>query len=169
MRRLGVLVALGVLLGGFVVATAAPALARGPKWEFVPADPLTLSADYCGFAIGLSFPVNRAYGKILKAADGTMLFTGSLTVSATNLSTGKTVTSNISGPETDTTFPDGSFTRSKRGLAGVVLSPADAQRFGVPPVGVTAGAQTVSFDANGNLTSFSLQGHVLLDTCTDLG
>jgi hypothetical protein len=34
---------------------------------------------------------------------------------------------------------------------------------------MTAGAQTVSFDANGNLTSFSLQGHVLLDTCTDLG
>jgi streptogramin lyase len=168
MRRLGVIVALGALLGGFVVATAAPALARGPKWEFVPPDPLTLSADYCGFAIGLTFPVDREYARILKAADGTMLITGSLTVSATNLSTGKTGTSNISGPATVTTFPDGSFTIRKRGLAGVVLSPADAQRFGVPPVGVTAGAQTESFDADGNLTSFSLQGHVVLDTCAAL-
>jgi len=169
MRQVAVIVALFALVGMFGgLMTAGPALARGPQWDFQPADPFTLPADYCGFEIGLSFPVDRAYGKILKAADGTMLFTGSLTVSATNLSTGKTVTSNISGPETDTTFPDGSSTRSKRGLAGVVLLPAEAQRFGMPGLGVSAGAQTESFDANGNLTSFSLQGHVVLDTCAAL-
>jgi streptogramin lyase len=158
------------LLGVFGVVTAAPAVARGPKWEFQPADPTTLSADYCGFEIGLEFPVDRAYAKILKASDGTMIFlaTGSLTVLDTNLSTGKTASANISGPVKVTSFPDGSFTFSKKGLAGLVLSPADAQRFGVPTVGVTAGAQTISFDPDGNVTSFSLQGHVLMDACAAL-
>jgi hypothetical protein len=166
-----VIVALGALLGLFGgLMTAGPALARGPQWEFQPSDPFTLSADYCGFGIGLSFPVDREYGKILKAGDGSMILltTGTLAVSATNLSNGKTVTSNISGPAKVTTFPDGSVTESKKGLSGFVLSPADAQRFGVPPIGVTAGAQTLTIDAHGNVTSFSLQGHVVLDTCAAL-
>lgn len=171
MRRLAIVVALGALLGmcGGML-TAGPALARGPQWEFLPAEPFTLPADFCGFEIGLSFPVDREYSKILKAGDGTMIIltTGSLTVVATNLSNGKSVTSNISGPGKMTTLPDGSVIGSTKGLNGVVLLPPDAERFGMPAVGVTAGAQTVSIDADGNLTSFSLQGHVVLDTCAAL-
>jgi hypothetical protein len=167
-----VIVALVALVGMFGgMMTAGPALARGPQWEFQPADPVTLPADFCGFEIGLSFPVDREYSKILKAGNGSMIFltTGSLTVLATNLSTGKTAAAaNISGPAKVTTFPDGSVTISKKGRSGFVLSPADAERFGVPPIGVTAGAQTESFDADGNSTSFSLQGHVVLDTCAAL-
>jgi len=149
--------------GGVSEAGAARTRARA-------ADPVTLPADYCGFEIGLSFPVDREYSKILKAGDESMIFhaTGSLTVSATNLSTGKTLVSNISGPAKVTTSPDGPVTVTKKGLNGFVLSPADAERFGVPPVGVTAGAQTESFDADGNVTSFSLQGDVVLDTCAAL-
>jgi hypothetical protein len=165
------IVALAALLGMFGgMMTAGPALARGPQWEFQPADSFTLPADFCGFEIGLSFPVDREYSKILKASDGSMIFltTGSLTVVATNLSTGKTATQNISGPSKVTTFPDGSSTVSKTGLNGFVLSPANAQRFGVPTIGATAGAQTESFDADGNLTSFSLQGHLVVDTCAAL-
>ena len=47
MRRIGVIVALGALLGMLAgVVTASPALAaRGPKWEIVPADPFTLPGD----------------------------------------------------------------------------------------------------------------------------
>jgi streptogramin lyase len=97
------------------------------------------------------------------------LTTGSLTSVATNLSTGKTTPAvNISGPAKVTTFPDDSVTISEEGHAGFVFSPADAQRFGMPTIGVTVGLQTTSFDADGNLTSFSLQGHVVLDTCTAL-
>jgi hypothetical protein len=171
MRRLAMIVALGAVMGLFGgMMAASPALARGPQWEFQPADPVTLPADFCGFEVGLSFPVDREYSKVLKAGDGSMIFlsTGALTVLATNLSTGKTSSANISGPGKVTTFPDGSVTYSKKGLSGFVLSPADAQRFGVPTLGVTAGAQTQSFDADGNLTSFSLQGHVVLDTCAAL-
>src|SRR5262249_2242701 len=102
MRRLAVIVALGALLGMFAgVATAAPALARGPKWQFnaPPPGPVILPADFCGFQIGVSFPVDKEYFKVLKAADGsmTLLITGSLTLPNTTRSTGKTIPANISG------------------------------------------------------------------------
>ena len=136
----------------------------------MPAEPFTLPADYCGFPIGFSWPVRNEYSKILKAADGSMivLITGVDKVMATNLSTGKTTTSNVSGPAKVTTFPDGSVTFSSTGLGGFVFSPADAQRFGMPTVGVTAGAQTTTVDADGNVTSFSLDGHVVSDACAAL-
>jgi hypothetical protein len=171
MRRLEVIVALGALLGMAAGAvTASPALARGPKWQFVPGQPFTLPADFCGFPIGVSFPADKEYIKLLKAADGSMTFliTGALTVTNTNLSTGKTITSNISGPGTATFFSDGSVTTEATGRGIYALLPPDAQRFGVPPVGLTAGPLTTSVDADGNLTSFSLQGHVQLDVCTAL-
>ena len=171
MRRLGVIVALSALLGMFAgVVTAAPALARGPKWQFNAGQPFTLPADFCGFQIGVSFPVDREYFKVLKAADGSMTFliTGALTLTNTNLSTGKTITANISGPGTVTFFPDGSVTTEETGRAVYALEPADAQRFGVPPIGLTAGPLTTSVDVDGNLTSFSLQGHVLVDVCAAL-
>jgi hypothetical protein len=64
MRRRAVIAALGALVGMCAgLMTAGPALARGPQWEFQPADPFTLPADYCGFEIGLSFPVGREYSK----------------------------------------------------------------------------------------------------------
>src|SRR5262245_18081002 len=172
MRRLAMVVALGAFQGMFGgLLTAGPALARGPQWELLSAEPFTLPAAFCGFEIGLTFPVFREYSKILKASDGTMIIltTGSDFVQATNLSTGKTLPAqNISGPSKVTTFPDGSVTVTATGVSGIVLSPADAQRFGMPAVGVTAGQQTFSFDADGTLVSFSLQGHVVVDTCAAL-
>jgi len=118
----------------------------------------------------VSFPVDKEYFKVLKAADGsmTLLVTGRLTLTNTNLSTGKTIAANISGPGKITFFPDGSVTTEETGRAVYALVPADAQRFGVPPIGLTAGPLTTSVDADGNLTSFSLQGHVLVDVCAAL-
>jgi hypothetical protein len=173
MRRLRVIVALGALLGMLGgVLTASPALAgRGPKWEFLgPARPFTLPASICGFKIRVSFPVNKEYGKILKTTNGsaTMLITGRLTLSNTNLSTGKTIITNLSGPGKLTTFPDGSVTERAKGHTGYLLSPADAKRIGVPRLGVTAGAQTITFAPDGSVTSFSLRGHVLVDICAAL-
>ena len=172
-RRRGarsVIVALCALLGMFAgLMTASSALAgRGPKSTFLPAEPLTLSADYCGFQIGFSFPANKEYSKILKTADGTMLITGVAKVTATNLNTGKASTANVSGPAKVTTFPDGSVTARETGRAGFVFSPADAKRIGKPTIGVTTGVQTTTVDADGNLMSFSLHGHVVVDTCAAL-
>jgi len=174
MRRLGVIAALGALLsvsGGVVTASPALADGRAEGWQIVPAPPaITLPAAFCGFEVRITFPVDREFVKILKVSDGSMitLSTGSLTSSATNLGTGKTITVNTSGPAKVIVSPDGSVTELEKGLNGLVLTPADAARFGLPAVSVTAGARTVSIAPDGTITSLSLQGHVLVDVCAAL-
>ena len=172
MRRLGMIVALCTLLGmvGGVV-TGTPALAgRGPKWEFLPAKPFTLPAGFCGFKVRVTIPVNKEYSKILKSSDGSMitLITGAARLSYTNLSTGKTITANESGPAKTTVNPDGSAVVASKGHTGFFLRPARAKRFGLPTVSVTAGPLTASFAADGSLTSVSFHGHVLVDVCAAL-
>lgn len=172
-RRLGVIVALGALLGmlGGLV-TAAPAFAgRGPKWQ-PPGHqpPFTLPASFCGFKLRVAFPVNKEYTKVLKAADGsrTFLFTGAGTVSYTNLQTGKTITVRENGPGKFFGHPDGSFTEQHTGRSGLILAPADAKRFGLPTNSVIAGKLTFSISAKHVMTSLSLHGHILINVCTAL-
>jgi len=172
-RRLGVIVALGALLGmlGGLI-TAAPAFAgRGPKWQ-PPGHqpPFTLPASFCGFKLRVAFPVNKEYTKVLKAADGsrTFLFTGAGTVSYTNLQTGKTITLRENGPGKFFGHPDGSFTEQHTGRSGLILAPADAKRFGLPTNSVIAGKLTFSISAKHVMTSLSLHGHILLNVCTAL-
>jgi hypothetical protein len=172
MRRFGVIVALGAMLGMVAGAlTASPALAgRGPKWEFLPAQPFTLPAAFCGFKVRVTPLADKEYAKLLKASDGSMttLVTGTLKVSFTNLSTGKAITENVSGPGKVTEHPDGSITATGTGHGGHFLTPADAKRFGLPTVSVTVGLLTESVAANGTRTSLSLHGHVLVDVCAAL-
>ena len=128
-------------------------------------------ALFCGFQVLVTPRVNKEYTEILKAADGSMtfLFTGAITASFTNLQTGKTITEKMNGPGKFTGNPDGSFSEVHTGLNGpFFLTPADAQRFGLPAVSVTAGALRFSVDPDGNLTSLSLDGHVLVDVCAAL-
>jgi hypothetical protein len=171
MRRLGVIVAFGALLGMFgAVVTASPALARGPKWQFQPKSPVTLPAEWCGFEVRVTPLVNREFTKILKASDGSMivLSTGSVIASFTNLETGKTITENISGPSKTIVFPDGSFTALERGRNELYLGPELAARFGLPIVSVVVGASSRSRAADGTLTSVSLHGHVAVNVCAAL-
>jgi hypothetical protein len=138
-RRLGVIVALGALLGMFGgVVTASPALAgRGPKWQPPgPAPPFTLPASFCGFKLRVAFPVNKEFTKVLKTADGSMtfLFTGAVTVSYTNLQTGKTITVPENGPGKFFGHPDGSLPRCIRGGTGPSFCRQPARRgSGCPP------------------------------------
>jgi hypothetical protein len=174
LRRLRVIVALGALLcvlGGLV--TASPALAgRGHKWQFGPLTPFTLSASFCGFKVRVTpGAANKEYTKILKTADGSMtfLFTGAIKASFTSLQTGKTITENMSGPGKATIGADGSITEVHTGRNGpFILTPADAKRFGLPTVSVTAGALRFAVAANGVITSLSLHGHVLVNVCAAL-
>ena len=174
-RRLGVIVALGALLGMLGgVMTASPALAgRGPKWQppTPGGPPFTLPALYCGFKVRVAFPVNHEYTKVLHHADGPtpFLFTGAGTASFTNLQTGKTITEKTNGPGKATIGADGSITEVHTGRSGFILSPADAQRFGLPTVFVEAGKLAFSVTAPPRvITSLSLDGHVLVDVCAAL-
>jgi hypothetical protein len=174
MRRLGVIVALGALLGLLGgLMTASPALAgRGPKWHLDTASgkPFTLPAAFCGFKLRVSPTVNKGYEKLLKASDGSMttLVTGSLKVSFTNVSTGKAIAENATGPGKLRVHPDGSATVVGGGHGLVILTPADAKRFGLPTVSVTAGRLTASLAADGSITSLSLHGHVQVNVCAAL-
>jgi hypothetical protein len=182
MRRIGLIVALGALLGMFGgVVTASPALAdRGPKWVIAPApDPLDLPITLqpsgeqggdCGFRVRVTFPVNSQYLKTLKTDDSmtTFLVTGSLTASFTNLGTGKTITQNISGPSKVTAFPDGSAVVAFKGLTLFIITRDQAQQLGLPAVSVIAGGLTVSVNSDGIFTSVSPQRHVLVDICAAL-
>ena len=172
MRRAGVIVALGALLSMVAgVVTASPARARGDGWQIQPAPPaIIVPATFCGFEVQSTFPVDREFAKILTASDGfvTTLVTGSLFSVVTNLDTGKTITVNISGPSKETVNPDGSMTTTATGLNPIALTPADAARFGLPTLGLTAGARTVSVAADGSITSLTLNGHVLIDVCAAL-
>jgi hypothetical protein len=174
MRRIGVIVALGALLGMFGgVATASPALAdRGPNWEFLQLPkslplPLPGGVGDCGFPIVVNVLVNREYFKALKTPAGVVatLTTGSLTASLT--AHGKTITQNISGPYTTTVFGDGSGVTAFKGLTLFLITQDQAQQFGLPAVSVIAGGLTVSVDREGR-TSVSLQGHVQVDVCAAL-
>jgi hypothetical protein len=172
MRRAGVIVALGAQLSMIAgVVTAAPALARGDGWQIQPApSAIILPATFCGFEVQSTFPVDREFAKILTSSDGfvTTLVTGSLFSVVTNLETGKAITVNISGPGKETVNPDGSMTTTATGLNPIALTPADAARFGLPTLAVTAGARTVSVAADGSITSVTLKGHVLVDVCAAL-
>ena len=173
MRRLGIIVALSAVLGMFGgMLTASPALAgRGPKWEFQPAPPtIILDPSFCGFAVRVTPQVNKRFSKLLRASDGsvTFLHPGFFEVSYTNLQTKSTITENASGPVKVTVSPDGSAIVAAKGRTGNFLTPADAKRFGLPTVSVTAGALTGSVAADGSITSLSLRGHVLVDVCAAL-
>ena len=172
MRRLGVIVAVGAMLGMFAgVVTASPALAgRGPKWEIVEAGPFTLPANFCGFKIRVTPTVDKEFIKVLKAADGSMttLITGARKITFTNLGTGKAITANLSAALKMTTHADGSVIVKGTGHAATLLKPADAKRFGLPTVSVPAGNLTESVAADGTFTSLSLRGHILVDVCTAL-
>ena len=172
MRRLGALVATGVLLGVFAAAlTASPAFAgRAHKWQYVTAKPMTLPALFCGFKIRLTFPRDKEYGKLLKTSDGSMitLFTGSFRVTFTNPANGKSITENASSPLRQTSTATSIVLRNG-GRVGLLLTPTEAKRFGLPGFSVTAGQLSTTIAlATGAITSLTLHGHVVVNVCAAL-
>src|SRR5262249_55239806 len=152
------------MFGGVVAAS--PALAgRGHKWQFVPI-PGTSPNPRAGPRSRGTQLVDKIFVKALKTADGSMILTGAAKITFTNPETGKSITVNTSGPFREIDFPDGSATLLEKGHQPVTLGPADAARFGLPAFFGSAGALTGTVDANGNLTSLSLHGHVLVDLCS---
>src|SRR5262249_19636874 len=76
MRRLGVIVALGALLGMFGgVATASPAFAGGrwDGWQFLDFFP-GFDSTNCGFLVHAKQDVDKVFVKELKTTDGSSLF-----------------------------------------------------------------------------------------------
>jgi len=173
MRRLGVIVALGALLGMVGgVATASPALAggRGDGWEVFPFEPGT-ATGFCPFGVFIDFPVNNAFQKIVTSPPGSLilLLNGSLRISFTNVDTGKTITENMTGSGKAIVNPDNSLSIRQEGHLGVItLEAADAKRFGLPPLAVIGGVLFEEVAPDFTYTSVSMQGRILVDVCAAL-
>jgi hypothetical protein len=173
MRRLGVIMALGALLGMLgPVVTAAPALAggRGDGWELFPFEPGTVTG-FCPFGVFMDFPVDNAFQKVLTSPPGStiLLLNGSLKMSFTNVDTGKTITENVTGSGKAIVNPDGSLSIRQEGHLGLItLDSADAKRFGLPPLGVIGGVLFEEVAPDFTYTSVSMQGHLLVDVCAAL-
>lgn len=173
MRRVGLIVALGALLGLFGgVVTASPALARGPKWTFLDfGTHFTEPAALCGFKILGTQLVDKVYLKTLKTTDGSteVLITGAAKIALTNPANGKTITQNVSGPGKIIFNADGSTILLGKGIAPFGLAPADQARFGLPGLFIFAGALTATIAPNGiTTTSLTLNGHILVNVCAAL-
>jgi hypothetical protein len=172
-RRAGLIVALGALLGMIAgAATASLALAdgRGDGWVFQDFPP-GFTSDNCGFHIEATQDVANVFTKTLKTASGStiLLTTGAAKITYTNLTNGKSVTEVTSGPAKAIINPvDGSSTFRATGHEPVDLSPTDQQRFGLPGLFVSVGPLTGSADANFNFTSLEVEGHILVNICAAL-
>jgi hypothetical protein len=168
MRRIVTVAALGAIIAGLLQT---PASARGPKWEFQPAAPFTLSRDFCAFRVHVTFPNNKEYAKTTENPDGsvTVKITGRFDAKLRRVGTTASVTVNASGPGEITFFPDGSFVADLKGHTVAFFTQAMVSQFGLPAaVFLWAGPFGETVDANGTITSVTLKGHLLVDVCAAL-
>jgi hypothetical protein len=124
---------------------------------------LDATASGCGFPV-LFTPTHQDLLQIFDFGDGRFLFTGALTVTATNLDSGKSVALNLSGSNTFTVNSDGSSSLSFTG--GTVFVPPSL--LGFDTLTLLQGHFAVSFDSQGNRVSTLLAG-TTTDLCTVLG
>jgi hypothetical protein len=159
---LAVALAISALLMG-----ALPAAANNdPHRVYLFAPPSDL-VGYCAFTVHVTFPMNKEYGTITAAPDGTTTYvlTGALFITFTNATTGKAVTVNASGPGTDIYAPDGTLNASVRGLLS--LPAPNLTTLGFPSnLVVTSGPMQYTQAPNfGAVSNVSGNFHVLMDVC----
>jgi hypothetical protein len=120
----------------------------------------TLGTDHCSaFPILVSVVANNEYQKVTTLLDGTTVtdITGRLVLSFTNADTGYTVVRNVSGPTTETDYPDGTGTFIGRGNNWFGFGPHSQANTGEPGAVITTGRVTLQI-GGGAITSFSLDG-----------
>ncbi len=160
-------VAMLAMLAALLFSQVGTVEANRPTRQFIPASPFTLSG-VCSFDVHIDFLANKEYATILVDHAGNptaILTTGTLKVSLTNLSNGKSLDLNISGPGRSVTNPDGSATLTSWGPWLWFIPPLpgfNTQLF------FLAGQGIAQFDSNGNLTNFQVVGGTTEDLCAAL-
>jgi hypothetical protein len=148
-----------------ILASASPALARGPDWQPVPIEPVDLFV--CGSTMHFEFPVNGEFARVMiRGGVETLQITGSLWLTITNpeVHPPTSITVNISGPSFS---PTGEPVSSSRGHTIVILSPEDAKTYDLPEMFVSAGYLRVRY-AEGHTIIEKFSGTVLVDLCAAL-
>ena len=152
--------AFAAMLTGLAALTLA-----APAWAADPRIPLTASnatlEGYCqGFNVSVEYTTFKQY--IIRqstAPDGTttIQIAGNAKATATNLSTGKSASYNVSGPGTVVLYPNGSFTIDAAGPNLLWTLPQNSYP-GVPTISYTTGHVTLAVDASFKTTSYHLAG-----------
>lgn len=152
MHRL--VVALAVVLTSALVVPAA--LADKPIREPTPAPPFLNVSGSCSFDVRIDFLVNKEFTKTYTS--GKQIITGRLVVRVTNLEDpSKSKVLNISGPGIEDLSDPSTFNLSGSSLVffpGVLL--------------LTHGPVSLTFDENGNVTSFTRTSQSSVDLCAVL-
>jgi hypothetical protein len=158
-------------------ATAATALlliptggasARSSDWTLW--QPPTGIVATCGNTpVALDWPYNKEYVRELPLTPGTteiQQFTGSLT--ARYRAPMKTVTYNIGGPGTVTTYENGDQLVRSEGHYDFGVSPEQAEQLGVPQIFNTVGLIEFVIHTDGTMTPLRIPSNIT-DVCADLG
>jgi hypothetical protein len=157
-----------VMLGGCSdTAPTAPALEANPPQisaigkptrSPVPFETIELPAgEFCSFAVLLEVPASKIIAKTFPPepnGDVVVLATGKLFARFTNLSTGTSITYNISGPTRTTFHADGSVTAELPGPQGFIST-------------INWGRMVVEFSPDGEITIIKQTGHAE-DICATL-
>ena len=139
--------------------SVAPAAAADPRIPLPPTD-VALDDQFCAFPVNIHFTdANQYIIHQTVAPDGTTTLdiTGRARATVTNVSTGKQVSYNISGPGTIVIFPDGAFSIDAHG-PNLLWTRRDLSFPGVPAISYTTGHVRVQVDASGDTTDHSLSG-----------
>jgi hypothetical protein len=147
------IVVFAALAGAALLIPAA--LADKPSRDPLPAPPTFTISGSCSFDVRVDVLSNKEF--ITTFASGKQIVTGQLFVRVTNLSTGKAMNLNISGPGIEDLSSPSIFNLSGTSL---VFFP------GV--LALTRGPITLTFDAKGNVTSFTQTSASSLDLCRAL-
>jgi hypothetical protein len=130
-----------------LMAASVQVAATGPTRTALPAPDFLIVSDSCSFAVRIDFTRNSEYIILFRDANGdpsSAIITGALTQRFTNLTTGKSILVNASGPGFLTTQPDGSVTLVLGGRSTVFT-----------PGKMFLNAGRIEFDASGNVTNIT--------------
>jgi hypothetical protein len=167
MRRLPALAittALSVLAATAVAAAADPVPVNNQPFT-LPQETTGPNGKVAGFCPGFAVHVDVvrdtevATTTTTPPPDKTVVtfVTGTLIERYANDATGKTITRNVSGDTTRTVAPNGIGTFVATGSNRLIFGPKGRANTGEPPLVVTTGTVTVTFDGN-VATGFSLTG-----------
>jgi hypothetical protein len=178
LRRVATLLSVTASLATIVaVAPLSVSANNDPHRFFEPSGPVDLPVGYCAFPVHVDFSNDREYGTLSTLPDGStvVVTTGSLTVTATNSNTGKSMEFNSGGPGTVTTPPSGRpIMYDLRGRS--LLLGTNQQAFGLPSnLVATSGPVHAVEDIDGlgglpfgTISSLTGNPHVITDVCAAL-
>jgi hypothetical protein len=169
MRRLVVVLTATTLV--LLIGTSSAVANSDPHRFPLPSAPFDLDTSYCPFPVHVAFPVDHGYASVTASSDGSTVYrvTGSLFARITNLTSGRSIVVNASGPGIFTFRPDGATViGSFHGR--VLLYAPNLTEHGFPSnVVAVAGPMVVTqlWAADGTFTFTDVAGHpqLITDVC----